>query len=83
MAVLLRHSVPGLLLHSARYDSILIKKELIRRCLSVCLLVETQPRFEPLSCPQTRNSPTSASFPTVDLQVCATTPSYQTGHLQG
>lgn len=31
MAVLLRHPVPGLLLQSTGYDSILIKKKLIRR----------------------------------------------------
>lgn len=48
MAVLLRHPVPGLLLHSTGYDSILIKKKLIRRdaYLFIHLLVETLPRSE-------------------------------------
>lgn len=83
MAVLLRHSVPGLPQHSTRYDSILIKKKLIRRCF-ICLFVYWLRHCLGLSLSylQTIVSPTSASI-MVDFQVSATTSNSRPGYLQG
>lgn len=71
MAVLLRHPVPGLLLQSTGYDSILIKKTYKEICLSIYLSAGTLSRPE---------SPTSPSL--LDLQVHVASSS-KTGYLQG
>lgn len=72
MAVLLRHPVPGLLLQSTGYDSILIKKKTYKEiCLFIYLLAGTLSRPE---------SPTSPSL--LDLQVHVVSSS-KTGYLHG